>query len=87
MLRNYSYDCFKKISNSHELNYSKNKIKFNDSMRNEEGIKPLFVLDINLNDNQKKEFVFIKEKMLKKLLKNLLMKIMLMENILNLLKI
>ena len=54
MLRNYSYDCFKKIPISHELNYSKNKIKFDDSMRNEKGIKPLFVLDINLNDNQKK---------------------------------
>ena len=60
MLRNYSYDCFKKISNSHELNYSKNKIKFNDSMRNEEGIKPLFVLDINLNDNQKKRVCIYK---------------------------
>ena len=60
MLRNYSYDCFKKIPISHELNYYKNKIKFDDSMRNEKGIKPLFVLDINLNDNQKKRIFIYK---------------------------
>jgi hypothetical protein len=29
-------------------------------MRNEEGIKPLFVLDINLNDNQKKRVCIYK---------------------------
>ena len=69
MLRNYSYDCFKKIPISHELNYSKNKIKFDDSMRNEKGIKPLFVLDINLNDNQKKRICIYKGENVEEIIK------------------
>ena len=60
MLRNYSYDCFKK-NNFNEIKYSKNKIKFDNSMFNEKGVKPLFVLDVNLNDNQKKRILIYKE--------------------------
>ena len=60
MLRNYSYDCFKK-NNFNEIKYSKNKIKFDNSMINEKGVKPLFVLDVNLNDNQKKRILIYKE--------------------------